>query len=442
MSTINPNFIPERSSVNSLGTRDEPWERANIENLGNLERLIDVNDLATTSDVEANTPNNIPTPLPFVDNGKIVIARGGMLVLSDYPKTAMPPTNTEDAGKVLRIGMDGVPRLEKCATLPEVTPYDEGSTLRIVGGEIMVRRGNSHGDLNPTPIAPEEDGMTIVSENGQWVLKSTVGQYNLPTISPEDVGKFVVLVRETENGPIEVRYMDPPLATDANIGAIPPISGNANHYLNGNLEWKMVTPGNNGHYRLGDIKPTTRHVEAPWLECNGAGVGSQPSGAVYHDDIYKPLYALLDGTLGWEVNWNNNVQQLLPTLPWCQICYLPDAQAPAPFAAIFEAEYANGGNSFFEIQFSKDKLSWPGLTYNSAENLGFWRLGGSLPAMVSTSGDSYPTDGESIMFDVSEVINDFTPGAWYWRARQKVGGSISSTINRNWQYGTSVVIGE
>jgi hypothetical protein len=440
--SVNPNFIPERSGVNSLGTRAEPWERANVEEIALGERVVPVDDIATYADTPANTPNLLPTPAPFEDNGRIVRAKNGMLVLVDYPKNAMPPTDGEDAGKVVRIGMDGVPRLVKCGVLPEVTPFDEGATLRVVGGELKVRRGNAHGELSPTPIAPQEDGYTIVSENGQWVVKSLANQYVMPPIGAGDVGKFVVLHREDESAPIEVRYVDPPLASGETIGAIPPIDGDANHYLNGRLEWKLITPGNGGHYRLGDIKPTIRPLEPPWLLCDGAGVGSQPSGAQHHDAVHRRLYALLDGTPAWEANWDNNVVRYLPSIAWCQICYLPDAQAPAPFAVLFEADYAANGNSYFELQFSTAKLTWPELAYNSSEHPGFWRLGGSLPSPTSYSGDAYPVDGETVMFDVSEVWSDFGPGVWYWRCRQRVGGTYGVTAPRPWQYGTVIVPGD
>lgn len=440
MTTNNPNFIPERTGVNSLGTRTEPWERANTEEIGSADRVIKVSDIATVADTPVNTPNLMPTPRPFIDNGKIVVAMGGALALVPYPKS-LPPTTTEDAGKLLRIGMDGVPRLEDCANLPETTLFDEGATLRVVGGQIQVRRGNAHGELNPTPIAPEEDGMTIVSRNGQWVLASVHEQYVLPPIGPEDIGKFVVLTREDGEAPVEIKYVDPPMATGTTIGAIPALSGNANQYLNGNLEWKMVTPGNNGHYRLGDIKPTTRPVEDPWLPCLGDGLGSQPSGAKYHGDQYRRLYAMIDGTQEWTQHWDDNVQVYLPSIPWCQICYLPDAQAPAPFAAIFEASYANGLNSFFEIQFSKDKSIWNGPQYNSSTHSAFWRLGGDFPSQTNFAGDAYPIDGESLMFDVSEVMADFSIGAWYWRVRQRTGATFDASTALRWQYGTSVVTG-
>lgn len=435
---VNPNLIPERTGVNSLGTPTEPWERLNAENLNE----IPVDDIATTADTEKGLYNLIPTPIPVVDDGKIPRVKNGSYVLTAYPKNALPPTSSEDSGKLLRIGLDGEPHLEDCSNLPETTGFDEGATIRVIGGQLQVRRGNAHGDLNPTPVAPVSDGFTLVSEGEQWVLKAVDQQYIMPPIGPDDIGKFVVLWREEETGPVQIKYIDPPLATGTSIGAIPALSGNANQFLGGDLQWHLVNAGNSGHWRLGDIKRTIRPAAPPFIKCEGS-VGSQPSGATYYGDEYKPLYAMLDGTADWLDHWNDNTRQNLPSLAWCQICYLPDAQAPAPFAPVFDAEYAGGANSFFAIELSTTLDDWSSaIKYDSANNIGFWRLGGSLPMPVQTTGDSYPIDGESIMFDASEVFSDLTIGLWYYRVRQLTGATFAGATPLAWQYGTTIVSGE
>jgi hypothetical protein len=439
MADINPSLIPERTGVNSIGSSDNPWEVVNVDKLHAGGRDVPVVDIATTDQVPANSVNLIPTPFPILDDGKIVVAKDGQLILQHYPVGALPVSNAELAGKVLMIGRDGVPQFRECATLPEVVDQDEGAVIRVVGGILKVVKGNPHGDVAPTPIAPTTDGMTLVSENQEWVLKNAHSQFTLPPIGPEHAGMLVCLERDDYEDSVKVVYRHPPLA-GTEPGAMPPLSGSANHYLDGTASWKMVTAGNGGHYRLGDIKPTVRPVEDPWLPCQGAYLGTPASGADYTDIQFKPLYAMCDGTASWEANWNNNIRQQLPIIPWCQICFLPDAQAPASFVILGDA--AAGGNSFFEIELCRqyDFISDVTRSNSSTGDLGWYRLGGVRPVPLSSGGDAF-SSAESIMFDTSE-LSGVGPGAWYYRLRQLVGSLYPVSVPQRWQYGSSIVIGD
>ncbi|MDR1611731.1 MAG: hypothetical protein LBT97_02985 [Planctomycetota bacterium] len=426
-----PDLLPSADGINQLGLPDNRWDKAYVNTLSDGTRTVAVEDLATTDQIGPAVVRALPVIEPITDEGKILMVRNGHWSIESYPSGALPPLTADDEGKVLQVD-DGKWALKRAMVLPPVDGTMDGCILRVVAGQFVAVRHDDDA-AQPCPIAPAEDDHILISFDNAWTTVKLTEKLSVPPIGAPDLGKFLTVVEDTENGGWKLSYTRPPVVTETTAGALPPLPGDAKQFFNGAGGWSAVTAGNNGHWRVGDYKMSVRPSEPGWVACDGMSIGAVGSGAAYFGDEYKALYAVMDGTLTWETNWDNLTPQFLPLREFYKLRYAPDAQAPAEVSVLYDA--AAGDPSHFQAEFCRD-LGFAGgvVAVDSGSGAGWYRLGGDVPVLMGGSGETF-AGPEGVFLDASEVFNAGA-GLWYYRIRQLVGPYAAPIWTSRWTYGS------
>jgi hypothetical protein len=457
ISSEHPDLLPSSDGINQLGRPDRRWDRVYANAVSDGTREISLSDLATTDQV-GSPVRSLPPPRLF-DEGKILVVRNGEWNVEGYPRGTLPPVSADDEGKVLRVNQ-GEWELAAAMTLPPVDATMDGAILRVVAGQFVVQRGGELGEAaTPCPVAPVQDGMALFSEGGKWVAKAlatTVNAgLNVPPLEEGDIGRFLTLVPDAESAVgWKLAYTRPPVVTPAAPGAVPALPGDSGQFLNGAGGWSAITAGNNGHWRVGDLKCSLRPANEPgWLDLNGADVGKAGSGAVHAGAGFRALYAVLyardhgGNAAGWEAAWDSGPagRIALPFREYYKIRYALDAQAPAETCVLFDAVASHPVPTGFALQVCPDLGFAAGtMVYRSypLSSLGWYRLGGDVPVLLSAAGDSFP-GAEGVLFDFDRSVGSHLgAGLWYYRVRQMdLTDPQNAAPFSPWRYGSVLCTG-
>lgn len=439
----NPDFLPSFDGIGNLGLSNRPWDTVYIDRISNGTIEIPVENLLTIDAMPAvGQPLYAPTPL--YDEGKILVARSGKWMPEEYPAGALPPVTDDSEGMVMQV-VDGKWTLAHAMTLPAVDSTMDGATIRVIGGKIVpYLYGKNPSEMPyPCPVAPEQDNYTLMSRSGKWITDRISDYLLVPPIGTNDIGKYLTVQVDQEASEAagttlySLQYTRPPIVDETNPGALPPLPGDYKQFYNGAGGWSAVTAGNNGHWRVGDMKLSVAPISPGFVKCDGGTVGKSGSGAVNIGNQFRQLFAIIHGGTDWETAWNNNSVVYVPNREYYQIRYSPDGNAPAEASILFDA-FPAAAASFFQVQTCRNAdFSTSVVGFNSYPSpAGFYRLGGDLPELLSSAGDLFP-DEESILFDITSHFN-LQPGLWFFRARQLVGSPTTPSSTGRWKYGSFI----
>lgn len=398
-------LLPARDGVFDLGAQNNMWAAVYALYISDGVVTRAVGDLATREDY--NLMSRLPS-LTQADDGKFLTVYNQSFELSAAPPGVLPPINPSNNGMYL-VSRNGQWIPAYMPVLPVVTVAENDWVLKVFDGSWRAMPA----PLSLPYVTVMDNGKILQVYMGVWQAVSPPSDV-LPPVDEGDHGS--VLMAENENTPWTKWKLG--RATTTRDGLVPKLPMVRGRVLMGDNTWAAAPTGASGQWVIGDIRETLRDPGYGWRRLDGDTLVPSVVGEEYH-----ALYRAVGKT---EAEWAGDVPLTLLNRPNAYIRMLPDTVASVNFGITMLLQPGGGPthvelelyrhpsdvntvlqtNTYFKLKTDFTFTAKNELTYNSSSP-GFFIQDGPIWRLFQSGGETI-TQNTVVLFDTGEA--SFGPG--------------------------------